>query len=305
MALLLNGAGASAGDPILKNLGMTWFIAASTMDIASLVDTWIDQAAGFPGTTSVKSSLSPAATVLTSGTNASYDDTTKRYTISSTTGLSVGDFIYLSHASLTAGGYKILALPAAGQFTLETNPLNGQGNKTNISYQVGWHFDGTAGTSPIVSSSGGQINYFKVRAQDSAANQTDAVDTAYVRDAPATATDFISIDSKAYTGQTTNNPTPSIAILQTWTNNGGISHVEFAAHSVQTGNSDFRHSDGTLGEKTLTTTESNGLSFTAGDGHKYGRILLKAKSGGVSVGVDLDMSLDSTGPSIVMSILGR
>lgn len=305
MALLMNGAGGSAADPILKSLGLTWVLAASTMDIAELVDTWIDQAAGFPGTTSVKGSLSPAATVLTSGTNAAYNDTTKRYTISATTGLTVGDFIYLSHASLTAGVYKIATLPAAGEFTLETNPLNGQGDKTNISYQVAWKFDGVAGTAPLASSAGGQINYWKVRAEDSTNVVTDASDTSYVRDAPSTATDYILIDGKAYTGQTSNTNSPSLSILPGWTNNGGIVIVSFAAHSVQTGNTDFRHSDGTTGEKALSVAEANGLNLTAGDGQKYGRIIFKAKAGGVSVGVDVDMLIDTTGPAIVMQLLGN
>lgn len=305
MSLLMNGAGGSAADPILKGLGLTWVFAASSMDIATLNDAWVDQAAGFPGTTSVKGSLSPAATVVAQGTNGSYDDTTKRYTISSTTGLSVGDFIYLSHASLTAGVYEIATIPSGTEFTLVNNPLNGQGNKTTIAYQVAWKFNATAGTAPLVSSSGGTQNFWKVRATDSEANQTDANDSSFIRDAPATQTDYIQIDGKAYTGQTTNTSTPSFSLLPGWSANGGVSHVAFAAHSVQTGNTDFRHSDGTTGEKTLTTTESNGLSLTAGDGAKFGRVLLKAKAGGTSVGVDLEMTLDSAGPSIVMQLLGN
>ena len=304
MSLLLNGAGGSAADPILHGLGGFWSFAASTMDISTLTEAWLDQDADFPGDNSIKSSLTPAATVLTAGTAGTYNDTNKRYTISSTTGLSVGDRIYLSHASLTAGIYEIATLPAAGDFTLVSNPLDGQGNKTAINYQVAWTYSVTFGTSPSVSSSGGTQNWFKVRASDSGANQTDASDSFYIRTAPA-GSSYLSIDSKSYTGQTTNDSTPSFALLSSWTNNGGVSHIAFTNHSVQTGNTDFRHSDGTTGEKTTSTTETNGLSFTAGDGQKYGRILLKAKAGGVSVGVDLDMILDTGGPTIVMSLTGR
>jgi hypothetical protein len=304
MAILLNGAGTSAADPILKNLGLYWFIAASTMDIATFTEAWIDQDNTFPGTNSVKASLSPSSSTLTAGTSGTYDDTSKEYTISSTTGLSVGDGIYLSHANLTAGVYVIATLPSAGKFTLETNPLNGQGNKTGISYQVAWRYSATAGVSPMSSDGTGVQNFFKVRVSDSGANQTDASDSAYVRDAPA-GSSYISIDGKSYTGQTTNDPTPAFALLSGWTNNGGVSHIAFTNHSVQTGSTDFRHSDGTTGEKTTATTESNGLSFTAGDGQKYGRILLKAKASGVSVGVDLDMIVDTGGPTIVMSLVGR
>jgi hypothetical protein len=304
MAILLNSAGVSAADPILKGLGGFFSFAASTMDIATLTDVWIDQDNTFPGTNSVKSSLTPAATVLTAGTSGSYNDTSKVYTISSTTGLSVGDRIYLSHASLTAGIYEIATIPNGTTFTLVSNPLNGAGNQTNINYQVAWTYSLTFGTAPTVSSSGGTQNFFKVRASDSSANQTDASDSAYIRDAPSGSA-YLSIDGKSYTGQTTNDTTPSFSLLSGWTNNGGVSHIAFTNHSVQTGNTDFRHSDGTTAEKTTATTETNGLSFTAGDGQKYGRILLKAKAGGVSVGVDLDMIVDTGGPTIVMTLTGR
>jgi hypothetical protein len=304
MSILLNGAGTSAADPILKGLGGTFVFGASTMDIATLTEVWLDTDNTFPGTNSIKSSISPAATVVAAGTTGSYDDTTKEYTISSTTGFSVGDYIYLSHASLTAGFYKIATLPSSGKFTLTSNPLNGQGNKTNISYQISWKYDFTFGTSPSVSSSGGTQNFFKVRASDSSPAQTDAVDSCYVRDAPS-GTSYISIDGKDFTAQTTNDSTPSISILSGWTNNGGISHVAFTNHSVQTGNTDFRHSDSTTAEKTLSTTESNGLNLTAGDGHKYGRILFKSVASGVQVGVDIDMILDTSGPVITMTLVGR
>jgi len=307
MAILLNGAGISAADPILKGLGFEWIIAASTMDIATLTDAWIDTASGFPGTNSVKSSLSPAASVVVSGTNASYDDTTKRYTISSTAGLVVGDYIYLSHANLTAGVYQIASLPAAGQFTLTSNPLNGQGNKSAISYQIAWRFAGTAGTAPSASSGAGTQNFYKVRASDSGGNVTDASDNNYIEDAPS-GLSFISIGGKSYNGQAINTPTPSLSILSGWTNNGGITHVEFTTHSVQTSKSDFRHSDGSLTEKTIAVAESNGLNLTTGtpgDGVKYGRVLLKSKTGGVVVGVDLDIVLDTTGPTIVLQLTGR
>lgn len=304
MAILLNGAGTSTADPILKNLGFEWILAASTMDIAALTDAWIDQAAGFPGTNSVKSSLSPAATVLTAGTNGSYDDTTKRYTITSTTGLSVGDYIYLSHASLTAGVYQIASLPAAGQFTLTNNPMNGLGNKTVISYQVAWRYSGTAGVAPTVSSGSGTQNFFKVRAADSAGNVTDAVDSTFIEDAPA-GLNYLTIGGKSYTGQIINTVSPSFSLLPAWSNNGGVSHVEFTTHSVQTTRTDFRHADGTIAEKTIGTTEAAGLSLTAGDGQKYGRILLKSRAAGVTVGVDLDIVLDTTGPTIVLTLAGR
>lgn len=304
MALLVNGAGISAADPVLRNLGVDLVTAASTMDIATLTDVWIDTAAGFPGTDSVKGSLSPAATVLTSGNSGTYSDTTKRYTISSTTGLTVGDYIFLSHASLTDGIYKILAIPASGEITIVGNPFDGTGDKTGIAYQIAWKYAGITGTAPIVSSGGGQINYLKTRAADSGGNITDSSDTFYVRDAPS-GVSFIAIDGKDYTGQSTNDPTPSFALLSGWTNRGGVSHIELVNHSVESSNQ-FRWGDTTTAEKTLSDAIASGLSFTGGDGIKYGRLLLKsAASAAITYGVDISITVDSTGPTLSFGIYGR
>jgi hypothetical protein len=304
MSILLNSAGGSAADPILKNLGFTWIIAASSMDVASFTDAWIDTSAGFAGTNSVKSSLSPAATVLTAGNAGSYNDTDKRYTISSTTGLSVGDYLYLSHASLTAGVYQIASIPVAGAVTITGNPLNGLGNKTGIAYQVAWRYAGTAGTSPSVSSSGGQQNFYKVEVQDSDTNITQSSDSNYIRDAPA-GLNFISVDGKSYTGARTADTTPSLDILSGWTNRGGVSHVALGAHSVQTGNTDFRFGDTTTTEKTLSAALSSGISLTSGDGAKYGSIKLKSATGGVIYSIDMDITLDTTAPVITLTLVGR
>jgi len=304
MSLLLNSAGGSTGDPILKNLGFTWIFAASTMDISTLSDAWIDTAAGFPGTNSVKSSLSPAATVLTSGNAGTYNDTTKEYNIGSNTGLSVGDYMYLSHASLTAGVYKIATKVSTDKVTFVGNPLDGTGNQTGVAFQVAWKYDGTAGTSPSVSSSGGQQNFYKVRASDSDTNQTDASDSNYIRD-PLSGSSFISVDGKAYTGQRTSDSTPSFDLLSGWANRGGVSHVALGSHSVQTSNTDFRWGDTTTSEKTLSSALSSGFNLTSGDGHKYGSIKLKSAASGVIYSVDMDIILDTTAPVITMTIVGR
>jgi hypothetical protein len=304
MSILLNGAGASAADPILHGLAFKWVFAASTMDVATFTNAWIDTNNTFPGTNSVSGTLSPASTVLTAGLAGTYNDTNKQYTISSTTGLSVGDSIYLSHASLTAGIYEIATIPQAGDITLVSNPLDGQGNKTGISYQVAWSKALVAGTAPTSSDGTGVQNFFKVRVSDSGSNQTDASDNAYIRTAPA-GSSYINIGGNSYTGATTADTTPSFSLLSAWTNNGGVSHIAFTNHSVQTGNTDFLHSDSTTAEKTTATTESNGLAFTAGDGQKYGRILLKSKAGGTTVGVDLDMIVDTGGPVISMVLRGN
>lgn len=306
MSILLNGAGASASDPILKGLGLEWIIAASTMDVATLTDAWIDSAAGFAGTNSIKASLSPAATVNTSGNNGAYNDTTKELNIGSNTGLSVGDYLYLSHASITAGIYKIASLPAGGtSVTFVSNPFNGGGNKTGVSFQVAWRFNGVAGTAPISSSGAGAQNFFKSQAADSAANSAQLSDTAYIRD-PLAGSAYISIAGNSYTGATINSAAPAFNLLSAWANRGGVSHVELTTHSVQTANQDFLWGDGSRAEKTLAAAIASGFTFTAGEGLKYGRLLLKSKAGGaVLVGVDIDVRLDTTGPALVFTLTGR
>lgn len=303
MALLINGAGGSAADPILRNLGVELVTAASSMDIATLTDVWIDTAAGFAGTNSIKANLSPAATVLTSGNSGTYNDTTKRYTISSTVGLNVGDYIYLSHASLNDGLYKIATIPASGDITLVNNEFDGTGNKTGIAYQVGWKYSHVAGTAPIVSSAGGQINYLKTRASDSIGNVTDSSDTFYVRDAPS-GTGFILIDGKDYTGQTTSDNTPSFGFLPSWTNKGGVSHLQLTTHSVQ-GVNNFQWGDATTSEKTTAAALASGFLLSAGDGIKYGRLLLKSVAGAaVTYGVDISVTVDTSGPVLILGAYG-
>jgi hypothetical protein len=223
--------------------------------------------------------------------------------LGSTTGLTIGDFFYLSHGSLTAGVYQIATIPDGTHVTVVGNPLDGTGNQTGIAYQITWSYDATAGTAPTASSSDGQINHFKVRASDSGGNETEVTDTNYVRDAPAGA-DFVAVDGKSYTGETTNDPAPAFNLLSAWTNRGGVSHVALGAHSIEAV-TDFRWGDTTTGEKTLAAALAGGFSLTAGDGQKYGSLKVKSKAGGVIFSVDMDIVLDTAAPTIVMSLVGR
>ena len=306
MAILLNGAGISAADPILKGLPLKVILGASSFDVATFVEEWIETTPTIPGSAgSVRASVSPAASVLTNGVGTgTYDDTTKQYTIATTTGLVVGDRLYLSHPSLTAGFYEIATIPVpgvGGKVTIVGNPLNGA-NQSGISYQVAWSYSGIAGTAPIVSSAGGQINYAKARLQDGATNNGDLAQNFYVEDAPV-GVNFISIGGQSYLSGLVNTLTPSFALLSTWANRGGVSHVELTNHSVQASNQ-FKWGDGSITEKTLATALTSGFSLTAGDGQKYGRILLKTKSGGAALGLDIQTLLDTTGPTVVMSLVG-
>ncbi len=304
MAILLNGAGGTAADSVLRNLGLELGAFVSSMDAGTVNAAGVDQAAGFPVTTSVLGSLSPASTVVTRGANGSYDDTSKRITIASTAGLSVGDYLYLSHASITAGVYKIATIPVAGAVTLVNNVFSGGANKTSIAYQVAWRYLAVAGTTPVVSSAAGTQNHWKFQASNDLGTATQIQDSFFVRDAPAGAA-FIAIDGTGYTGQQTAILTPSFDLLPAWVNRGAVSHIAFGNHSVSAAN-DFKWGDGSVTEKTLAVARSGGLSFSAGGGLKRGAFLLRSTSGAtVQYSVDADITLDTSAPTLGLFVAGR
>ena len=304
MTQTVNGAGASAADPILAGLTARLVFAASTMDVASVTDAWLDQAAGFAGTNTVKSSLTPAATVLLAGVSASYNDTTKGLNIGSTAGLTSNCVMYLSHAGITAGIYIIASVVDAANVTLRVDPFSGGGNKTGVSFQVGWSYQLVAGTAPSVASAPGQINYFKAQVQDAAAASSQLEDSFYIRSAPS-GVGYVSVGGVAYTGGSVNTFALALSILSSWTNNGGIATVQLTAHSVQTVNNFTWTSGGGVAEKTVALAESSGLTASAGDGVKYGRLLFRTFAGsGNQLGVDFQLTVDSTGPALFMSAFG-
>jgi hypothetical protein len=309
MTTTLNGAGSSTSDPILAGLSGEFVISSTSFDTATFSDAWIEATSGIPGSGgSIKSSLSPAASVVTAGlATGTYNDTSKEYTIASTSGLSVGDYLYVSQASLPTDNYKIASIPSSGKVTLVSNPLNGQGNKTGITYQVAWRYIGTYGTAPISGGSSAQVNYLKARLQDSAGQSGNLEELFYVMNAPNGA-NFINVGGQSYQGGIISTLTPSFAFLSggatDWTNKGGVSHVELVNHSVQ-GVNNFRWGDNTTSEKSLAAALSGGFSLTAGDGSKYGRMRLKSKSGSSSFyNIDLEVVLDTTGPSVSFAVYG-
>lgn len=296
-------AGASAADPLLKGLKFEWFDGASTIDVASIVDAWLDSASS-PNTNSVKVSLSPAPTVTTNGTAGAYVGATKRLTIASTTGLSVGDYLIVSHPSVTGGAAqfgKIASIPVAGAVTLVGDPL-GSSDLTNVSYQVAWRYQFIAGTAPSVSSAGGSANYTKFQGADSAGNSLVTTNVFYVADAPAGAA-FVSINGQSSQAASGNTATPALNILSGWTNRGGVATVELLNHSTQARN-DFKFSDGTVAEKVIAGALGT-LQLTAGDGTKYGKLRLRAFPGSPTyVDVDLQYTQDTTAPTILMGLAG-
>ena len=301
MPLTLNGAGGVQADPILAGLGIQLVGAASSMDVASVLDAFIDSVTGFPGSTTVKSSLTPAATVITAGATGSYNDTSKNWTISSTTGLSANDAIYLSHASITDGVYQIASVVDGTNLTITGNPLNGSGNQSNIAYQVAWSWIGATDAVPVNHSAAGDQNFWKFDADDGSVN-SQSEENFWVADAPSNA-DFVEIEGGTYAGQTASDNLLTLDLVRNWTNNGGISHVEIANHSVQVANDFTWTSGGGTGEVALATAQG-GLTADAGDGAKYGRLIFRALPGSAhTVEVDIDITVDTTGPVITMALV--
>lgn len=300
--LLVNGAGGSAADPILAGLTAKFVFAASSMDIATVNAAFLDQAAGFPGTNNETAQLSPAAAVVLTGVGGSYDDTTDRLNIADTTGLSAGDPLYLSHASITDGVYLIATVVNATEVTIVSDPFAGGGNVASVAFQSGWGWTEVIGTAPIVSDAAGTQNFFKADVDDGSANNTQSQDSFYARNAPAGSA-YIALDGGDFTGQTVPDTSLTLAVLGAWANNGGISHVELANHSGQAVNNFTWTNGGGVGEVALATAEG-GLTAAAGDGAKYGRLLFKTVQGGASLGVDFDVVLDTAGPALVLTAFG-
>lgn len=299
--LTLNGAGGSQADPILSGLGIQLIAGASSMDVATVIEAFIDATTGFPGTTSVKANLTPAATVVTAGASGSYNDTSKNWTISDTTGLSAGDAIYLSHGTITDGIYLIASVVDGTDVTIQGNPLDGSGNQSTIAYQVAWSWAGATDAAPINHSGPGAQNFWKFDADDGAVN-TQIEDSTWVAD-PPTGADYVEIEGGTYTGQTVTDNLLTLDILRDWTNSGGVSHVEMANHSVQSVNNFTWTSGGGTGEVAIATALS-GLTASAGDGAKYGRLVFKGKAGSsYSVAVDIDVVVDTSGPVISLTLL--
>lgn len=302
----LNG-GLSAADAILNGLGVEVVFAASTLDVASVASAAIDQASGAV-VTNLRASLSPAHTTATNGSGGSYDDATKQFTVASTAGLAAGDYLELQHANINGGAVqplKIASVASGTALTFAQNPFNGLGNKTGILYQVAWRLAIAAGSGGSVSSAGGTANYTKFGAADASGNAGLSENVFYVRDAPAGSA-FLSLNGgDAVAGAVGNTPTPALAVLAAWASRGGVSHLAWANHSAQARN-DFRWGDGTTGEKTIAAALAGSLQLTAGDGVKYGRLVMRAAPGSaVTVERDVSYTLDSTAPVIVMHLAGR
>lgn len=305
MSVVLNLSGANAADAIVKGALAQFVVASSTMDAASVDAVAIDPATG-AFVNSVLGSLSPAAGVTTRGTAGTYTHASRTLLIGSSAGLAAGDFVWVNHGSITAKAAEIESIPNGSSVILLAagNPFTA--DATNVSFQVAWRYQYTAGTAPSVSSAGGSSNFLKARLSDSAGNQATLEEVQVIKDQPVGAA-FVSLQGQAYNGGATIRFTsPVLAVLSSYgANNGGITAIALA-NNGSTGLNTATWGDATTAEKTFAQAISSGLTLTGGDGAKSGRLVLKTRMGApAGINVDWAITLDTVGPSIVFTVAGR
>lgn len=305
-------AGVSAADPFLSGLGGELSFGATTRDVGAAPLAWLNPTSGAT-TNSVTGSLSPAATVFTSTTAATYSDTTKRIAFT-TSGLVVGDLVEISHSSINSGAAfmaRIVTIPVANFFTFTRvsdgiDPLSGGGDRTLVGVQVAWRYVITAGSGFSVSSAGGSANYWRQQAADAATNTATQENVLYIRNAPVDGS-YVQINAVDATGtsSTGNTSTPVLSILSGWTNKGGIATVALANHGVQAVNH-FKWADSSTGEKTLAAVNALAMgAVTNANGINYGRLVFRAKAASsVTVTQDIQYTSDTTPPSLEAFFLG-
>jgi len=308
MSVRLNSAGGGAADPMLAGngsngvsdtgLGIEIRIACTSMDlvadkssVAGRPNLFVGQSPN-PTGNDQKSNLSPDAVdkatdgsisslVLTSSTIGSWD-----------TDIGTGDWIYLSHASITDGLYSVASVSGT-DLTLGSDYTDG--DQTNVSFQIGWRWDTTTHTSPLAKSSGGQINYVKAWGEDATANEGSSEENFYIRENQS---DIVQLNSGAYQGQTTGSTSVSIAFMSSWTNKGGAVTVAVFDHTLGEGGG----SGGSIQEITETSIGSvSTVTLNAGDGTKNFDVRFRAKSASADyVTVECSIILDTTAPTLVI-----
>jgi hypothetical protein len=306
-------AGVSAADPFLNGLGGELSFGATTRDIATVLGAYLNPTSGAT-TNNVTASLSPASTVVTSTSAATYDDTTKRLAFT-TTGLAVGDLFEASHSSINSGTSfmaRVVTIPVANFVTLvrvsdSIDPFSGGGNRTLVGVQVSWRYIITAGSGNSVSSAGGSANYWRQQAADSASNTATQENVLFIRNAPVDGT-YVQINAQDATGTTAagNTTTPVLSILSGWTNKGGIATVALANHGTQAVNH-LKWADSSTGEKTLAAVNALAMgAVTNANGINYGRLVFRSKAASAVTGtVDVQYTTDTTPPTLEAYFLGN
>ena len=213
-----NNAGSSAADPVLANLGGELVFGAASRDIATVNAAYLNPTSGAT-TNDILASLSPAYTLITNTTAATYDDTTHRLTMT-TTGLSTGDYLEIAHSSISGGAtflaritFKTTTYVLIARVSDGIDPFSGGGNRTLISVQVAWRYNVVMGSGFSASSGSGVINYFRQQVSDSASNQATLENVFYVRDAPTDGS-YVRINGIDATGTNSigNTTTPILVI---------------------------------------------------------------------------------------------
>lgn len=295
--ITLNSAGSSAADPILEGLHIDVVFFSTSGDVAQVNGAGIDPTSGSTITNSVSGSLSPASTAIHATDTGSYDDTLDQLNIGDNTDLSVDDYIYVGHASITDGIYQIATKVSTDKVTLKNDPFAGGGTQTNIDVELAYVYRSTTNTAPILSDGAGDQNFFKFKAEDAGTTETFEESDSYVRDAPSGSV-YVAINGVSYTGQTISTFTPSLAILTSWTNQGGISHVSLSG-------ADYTWTvGGGQAEKTLADAETSGLTISATDGAKTGTLNFHTASGGPGLALNIDNTVDTTGPNLGILLRG-
>ena len=297
MALTVNNAGALQTDPVLSGIGVIYIAGCPSINVTAVNDAFFDTSSGFPGSTTVKSSLSPVATIITSGSSGTYTNATGDFTIGDTTGLAAFDAIYISHPSITDGVYLVDTVVDGSNVRLQSDPFSGS-DRSGIFFQVAWSYASVFATG----NQSGDQQHFKFDATNGV-NNTQVEDFVW-HAAPPNGADYIEIESGDYTGQSVNDPALSLDILRNWPNRGGIITVELTDHGTQSVNNFTWTSGGGAGEVPIATALS-GITADAGDGAKYGRLILRARQGANNFRtVDFDLIVDTAGPVLNLSAIG-
>ena len=306
MSVRLNNAGAGASDPMLAGdgtngvsdtgLGLEIRIACTSMDLIADKDSVAGRPNLFVGQSpnptgnDQKSNLSPDAidkaadgsingsNVLTSATVGSWD-----------TDIGSGDWIYLSHGSITDGLYSVSARSGT-DITLGSDYTDGA--QTGVSFQIGWRWETDTHSSPLAKTDAGQINYVKAWGEDLATNEGSSEESFYIRENQS---DIVELDSGAYQGQTTGSTSVGTAFMSSWTNKGGAVTVAVFDNVLGEGGG-----DGDITEITETSIGSvSTVTLLGSDGQKNFDVRFRAKSGSTDfVTVQCTIILDTTAPTL-------
>ena len=300
----INGAGASASDPLMEGLEVSFAFGDRGMQLTVIDQVYLDDDPNFPGTNDVKLLLSPSASKTNSGT-CNYNNVSNLLEGIDTTDLGAGDVLYLSHSNITDGLYQILSIADGTKLALNPDPFYGLGHAFSVNYQFGWRYSETLGSGFAVSSPTGHRNWFKLSAQNVNAQSVITTGDFYLADAPTNA-DLLSLNGADHNLGATNLPDIALQIVPAWASKGGVSHVRLVNHTQQ-GRNDFTWTAAfdQNADVAVAQAETSGLSVSAPDGMKYGALAFKTRlDGSGDFIVDFSIRYDTTGPGVTLTAIG-